>query len=93
MASLVRVRVRVKVRARVRARVRVRVTHRRDLGAVASMLEVAYFSLHLPISPCISCAPGALLRHFRMHGRTVDDHTGRWGRCSRTIDVGRYREI
>ena len=22
-----------------------------------------------------------------MHGRTVDDHTGRWGRCSRAIDV------
>ena len=32
-------------------------------------------------------AAGALLRHFRMHGRTVDDHTGRWGRCSRAIDV------
>jgi len=50
-----------------------------------------YISLHLPISPCISCAPGALLRHFRMHGRTVDDHTGRWGRCSRTIDVAAAR--
>ena len=32
-------------------------------------------------------AAGALLRHFCMHGRTVDDHTGRWGRCSRAIDV------